>query len=491
MLGRKQSVRNNEDWKNALAHIEETVSKKELDSLVKKTVKDIKEKCKGKKAAYAWSAGKDSLVLGEICEKAGVDQSVLVRCNLEYPAFIAWIEQNKPSGLEVINTRHSMEWLPEGGAIRPDGTIRPFVAIAKYMSGDNADGVASSISGVSPKNYSFQSSLTKFRAKGTQYCAETSQDSERMARLMEIAFATRHSQSVMAGCNWWWTQATATVQENDAERIIISKSAAKELVVGGTVSIGNANSLTSEGKANNDRGSSGLHAKANKVKITKIEDYDSNNAAVYVDNEGQKFSTAPTSVSGVTCETIISTMPWNTGGCDDVLGSCGSPVSNTSGKEPYILFGVEMSSGFWEPKGNTVMKIENHVMRPYICYDCTKMTTAGATTDDWVALGYAIPDNKGNWKYISKLGYSADDPEVRYPVEVAATSSTGYADGLYTENLETTGDSQREVLGSGDLDNGSVDGRRNARLGCGLSTVGWNFAARLSACGRCGRKAAA
>lgn len=391
----------------------------------------------------------------------------------------------------ISDTRHSAEWLPEGGAIRPDGTIRPFVAIAKYMSGDNADGVASSISGVSPKNYSFQSSLTKFRAKGTQYCAETSQDSERMTRLMEIAFATRHSQSVMAGCNWWWTQATATVQENNAERIIISKSAAKEFVVGGTVSIGNANSLTSEGKANNDRGLSGLHAKANKVKITKIEDYDSNNAAVYVDNGGQKFSTAPTSVSGVTCETIISTMPWNTGGCDEVLGSCGSPVSNTSGKEPYILFGVEMSSGFWEPKGNTVMKIENHVMRPYICYDCTKMTTAGATTDDWIALGYAIPDNKGSWKYISKLGYSADDPEVRYPVEVAATSSTGYADGLYTENLETTGDSQREVLGSGNLNRGSVDGRRSAGLDHGLSSSYWSYAARLSACGRCGRKAAA
>lgn len=391
----------------------------------------------------------------------------------------------------ISDTRHSAEWLPEGGAIRPDGTIRPFVAIAKYMSGDNADGVASSISGVSPKNYSFQSSLTKFRAKGTQYCAETSQDSERMTRLMEIAFATRHSQSVMAGCNWWWTQATATVQENNAERIIISKSAAKEFVVGGTVSIGNANSLTSEGKANNDRGLSGLHAKANKVKITKIEDYDSNNAAVYVDNGGQKFSTAPTSVSGVTCETIISTMPWNTGGCDEVLGSCGSPVSNTSGKEPYILFGVEMSSGFWEPKGNTVMKIENHVMRPYICYDCTKMTTAGATTDDWIALGYAIPDNKGSWKYISKLGYSADDPEVRYPVEVAATSSTGYADGLYTENLETTGDSQREVLGSGALFIGAIDGRRDAYLNDGLSNSNWHYAARLSACGRCGRKAAA
>ena len=391
----------------------------------------------------------------------------------------------------ISDTRHSAEWLPEGGAIRPDGTIRPFVAIAKYMSGDNADGVASSISGVSPKNYSFQSSLTKFRAKGTQYCAETSQDSERMTRLMEIAFATRNSQSVMAGCNWWWTQTPATVQENDVERIIISKSAAKELVVGGTVSIGNASSLTSDSKPETDRGNTGLNAKANRVRITKIEDYDDNSSAVYVDNGGQKFSTASTTVSGVTCPTMLSTMPWNTGGCDDVLGSCGSPTSNASGKEPYILFGVEMSSGFWEPKGNTVMKIENHVMRPYICYDCTKITTAGATTEDWIALGYVIPDNKGSWKYISKLGYSVDDPEVRYPVEVNASSSNGYADGCYTEDLEKAGDGQREVLGSGGLDHGTVDGRRLAYLGNGLGYNWWHCAARLSACGRCGRRAAA
>lgn len=107
----------------------------------------------------------------------------------------------------------------------------------------------------------------------------------------------------MAGCNYWWLQYPATVQEADAERIIISKNNAKNLVVGGTVSIGNANALGSDGKPNMDRGQSGLHAKANKVRITKIEDYDSNNSAVYVDNSGQKFSTAPTSVSGVTCET--------------------------------------------------------------------------------------------------------------------------------------------------------------------------------------------
>ena len=135
MLGRKQSVRNNEDWKNALDHIEETVPKKELDSLVKKTVKDIKEKCKGKKAAYAWSAGKDSLVLGEICEKAGIDQSVLVRCNLEYPAFIAWVDRNKikPNDYNPNKvSRQNLELLTQSIftngwtlpiVVRPDGTI--------------------------------------------------------------------------------------------------------------------------------------------------------------------------------------------------------------------------------------------------------------------------------------------------------------------------------------------------------------------------------
>lgn len=209
-----------------------------------------------------------------------------------------------------------------------------------------------------------------------------------------------------------------------------------------------------------------------------------------VDNHGKTFSTASTTVSGVTCDTYISTMPWNTGGCDNVLGTCGSPTSNTSGKEPYILFGVEMSTGFWEPKGNTVMKIENHVMRAYICYDCTKMTTAGATTADWVAVGYEIPDCKESWKYIAKLGYDADNPEVRYPVAVGATSSTGYACACCTNNLETTGDGQREILGSGNLYHGSYVGRRLALLNAGLSGSVWSYAARLSASGRCGRKAA-
>ena len=65
VLGRKQRIKNSE-WIEALAKIEQAVSRKELDQLVDKTVKEIKKKTRGMKAAYAWSGGKDSLVLGEI-----------------------------------------------------------------------------------------------------------------------------------------------------------------------------------------------------------------------------------------------------------------------------------------------------------------------------------------------------------------------------------------------------------------------------------------
>ncbi len=103
MLGRKQRIKNDE-WIEALGKIEQTVSRKELAQLVDKTVKNIKKKTKGKKAAYAWSGGKDSLVLGEICQQAGISSCVLVICNLEYKAFTEWVEAHKPPELSVINT---------------------------------------------------------------------------------------------------------------------------------------------------------------------------------------------------------------------------------------------------------------------------------------------------------------------------------------------------------------------------------------------------
>lgn len=379
---------------------------------------------------------------------------------------------------------------PEGGAIRPDGSIRPFVAVAKYILSENDEGIASSMSGRNPlHNMSHNTSLTKVRGKGTQYCFTTSQDWERMNNLFDVAFATRNSQSVMCGTTSYYYQYKAAVVENDVERIIITKAQATNLVVGSIVSIGNATTL-SNSSPNIDRSYSGMHAKANRVKITAIEDYDGTNYAVYVDNGGETFSTASRVVDEVECPTYISTMPWRTGACDSVLGSCGSLTNNTNGKFPYILFGVEMFLGMYEVCGNTVMKITNGVMRPYICYDCTLCVSA-APNDSYVAVAFEIALTDNAWKYIAVLGYDSENPSVRYGTEVGATSSIGYCDGQYTGSVTEITNASREILLGGSLTNGVHAGRRCAYLLNGLSFAYWTSAARLSASGRCAAQTAA
>ena len=109
-LGRKQRI-TNDAWLKAIESIEDAVSVQDIREISEKTIQAIREETEGKKAAYAWSAGKDSIVLANLCETAGVHDSLIGVTDLEYPAFAQWIEQNKPAGCEVINTKQDLTWL--------------------------------------------------------------------------------------------------------------------------------------------------------------------------------------------------------------------------------------------------------------------------------------------------------------------------------------------------------------------------------------------
>ena len=109
-LGRKQRI-SNEAWLETAAAIENIVSQSQIEDLAAAAIEDIWATVKGKRAAYAWSAGKDSIVLGHICQAAGITDSMIGICDLEYPAFSAWIGANKPDGCEVINTHQDLDWL--------------------------------------------------------------------------------------------------------------------------------------------------------------------------------------------------------------------------------------------------------------------------------------------------------------------------------------------------------------------------------------------
>lgn len=110
VLKKKQNIRN-EDWLYAIKHIEELVSKEEIKQMETLTVNEIRKTTEGKKAAYAWSGGKDSIVLADLCRKAEITNCMIGICDLEYPVFLKWIENNKPEGLEIVNTGQGLEWL--------------------------------------------------------------------------------------------------------------------------------------------------------------------------------------------------------------------------------------------------------------------------------------------------------------------------------------------------------------------------------------------
>ena len=109
-LGRKQTS-NNADWLYAREHIEELITADEVEDLANKAVSDILRETEGKKAAFAWSGGKDSIVLGKICEEAGIKKGYYAYSDLDYPAFVKWCAENRPSGVEMLHTGYDFEWL--------------------------------------------------------------------------------------------------------------------------------------------------------------------------------------------------------------------------------------------------------------------------------------------------------------------------------------------------------------------------------------------
>lgn len=109
-LGRKQTSKN-EDWLYAFEHIEDLISRQEVNQYAESAVAEIREVTSGKTAAYAYSAGKDSIVLANLCETAGVKNGYFAYCDLDYPAFIAWVRENKPAGVQMMHTGYGLDWL--------------------------------------------------------------------------------------------------------------------------------------------------------------------------------------------------------------------------------------------------------------------------------------------------------------------------------------------------------------------------------------------
>lgn len=366
---------------------------------------------------------------------------------------------------------------PMKESINPDGTISPFMIHAKYAAGD-IDGVPYSSKGLAPANgcqatqarnpVSYTGMITYMHKLGGHYCGTTSWDLFYRQLMMIIKYATTHSQSIMAGCTSYSNQNQNLVEETGVMRVVLTKAQAAGYVIGSYVSIGDVGSNT-----NKDRYYSYMHNKAYSVKVTKIEDVDDSNAAVYVDAP-EAFDT--------TLTTWISTMPWRSGATDEVAGSDGSPNSNTNGKDPYKIQGIETCIGAYEVLGNVVMDIVtgadgNPARDVYVCEDASTLSSNIATVRANYKKAIAqVAYTAASWKYITE---ETTDPNlgIMIPTKVGGGSTTGFADGLYTD-AGTSG--QREWRALGNLDTGANAGLWILAANNGWSDTTWYIVSGVS-----------
>lgn len=363
---------------------------------------------------------------------------------------------------------------PMGESINPDGTISPFMIHGKYGAGD-IDGVPYSSAGLilangsqkGGKPVSYTGLIAYMRKKGSMYVGTTNWDLFYKQLMMIILYATTNSRSVMAGCNSYSMQEMAAVAETGVTRVILPKAKANNYIVGSYVSVGDIGSNT-----NKDRYYAYMHNLAYDVKILKIEPVDDTNSAIYLDTE--PFNT--------TLTTCISTMPWRTGSTDSVLGSDGSPFSNTDNKNPFKIQGIETGYGAYEVLSNVFMDIvtdEDGTPKRdvYICMDASLLTTdMNVAKTRYKKVAAQVTYTAASWKYISKCFV---DPAlgIMVPTETKAGSTTGFCNGLYTDS-GTSG--QREWLSLGGLYSGAFYGLWILGAYYGVGNAGWYIVSGVS-----------
>lgn len=368
----------------------------------------------------------------------------------------------------------ALDLRPMGESINPDGTISPFMIHGKYGAGD-IDGVPYSSAGLilangsqkGGKPVSHTGLIAYMRKKGSMYVGTTNWDLFYKQLMMIILYATTNSRSVMAGCNSYSMQEMAAVAETGVTRVILPKAKANNYIVGSYVSVGDIGSNT-----NKDRYYAYMHNLAYDVKILKIEPVDDTNSAIYLDTE--PFNT--------TLTTCISTMPWRTGSTDSVLGSDGSPFSNTDNKNPFKIQGIETGYGAYEVLSNVFMDIvtdEDGTPKRdvYICMDASLLTTdMNVAKTRYKKVAAQVAYTAASWKYISKCFV---DPAlgIMVPTETKAGSTTGFCNGLYTDS-GTSG--QREWLSLGSLNTGTVCGLWLLRAHVGVGSANWHVVSGVS-----------
>ena len=382
------------------------------------------------------------------------------------------------SGDETTKTveykaQYAEGFMPLPEAVRAsDNGVRGFVIHAKYAAGYDANGLLSSVSGVQPATYrpgsagsvsiSHDGQIALWRARGNQYAGSSMCDGAFMQLMLEIKYANLGSNAIMKGCQAYSTSYAAAVSESGVNRIVLTASQAAYYIVGSRVSLGTGT----------DRAKATCYDVHDIATVASIED-------VTIDGTAYKAVVLATEAlfnteAGVT---YITPQPWLTGSTDSVQGNDGSPYSNTNGKEPFKIQGIEVLLGMYEVYADITTYEDAEV--GYTVYADRKAAeiVKGKAGANAVTLGIIPKEEAAAWKYNAELNWDANNQEsYMIPTQFNGTSTTGYRSASYRDALATVG--WREWLAFGNLGNGGSCGLAYAYLAYALGFATWGIGAR-------------
>lgn len=371
-------------------------------------------------------------------------------------------------------TAQAPGYVPIAEGVSPvDNKPRAFVVHAKYMGGKGADGKPTSASGLAPLNYtwSHNSQIAEWRKRGANYAGISICDIFFRILMFWLKYAKKGNSGTMEGCTSYNFQYKCAVAETGVTRVLLTEAQAKNLLVGSSVIVGDVGSGTST-----DRYVASMYKCAKNVRILSIV------STVVEETTYYAVNLETDTAFDTTTDTYISTMPWWSGSCDDVLGVDGSPTSCTNGKEPFIIQGLESQIGAYAVVADIIDTIT-------VSEDSTTMTINPAT----VRLAKNIAQSKSAnyvdtnkpltipkpanwaWHFIGDLAYDKAHPEFTLPsiIDNGANSGNGFKSAV---RVPPSG-GVCEWLSWSSLSGYSNCGLACAHLASGLGSAVWYLAA--------------
>ena len=361
---------------------------------------------------------------------------------------------------------------------------KPYWAIAAYEAGYDSNGKIRSLKGLVPGGQrnnpvgkcsasmlnSHNNQITNFHTnRGSYYSGMTASELSHIQTTFWLKYATKNSQSIMAGCTGYDYQYTVAAAESNVTRVKLTTSQANNLMVGSSVSVGD----NGETPTTYDRVNGYVHKYADSARIISIEEDEEDNTYSYVNLDCDPFTSTVT--------TFIKTMPWRTGFSDMILSRDGSPNHLTNSKNPVVIDGIELMTGGYEVIANIVMDYDatNHAYDIYTTNDTTKYSSTDATIRSTYNKSSVKTQCNANdsWNYIKEMGFDFIN-NVVVASECGGTNSstsTGFCDGIYASSSSGT----REFLAFGYLGYGA-GGLSCGYCNCGLGLNWWSYLARLS-----------